>query len=293
MRIVFIGGVQFSELVLHRLMKLNAQVVGVCTTKLSQPDSDRIDLAAVCDEYGLNVRHCDDINDQATVDWITALAPDVIFCFGWSRLIKAPLLKVPRLGVIGFHPSALPQNRGRHPIIWALALGLTETASTFFAMDEGADSGPIVSQRPVKIMGDDDAATLYQRIADVALGQIEDMLPTLASGTVATKEQDESIATTWRKRGYADGQVDWRMDAGSIRNLARALAWLYPGAHFLVADQEVKLWRVEVEADSRQNIEPGRVIAVDSRGPLVKAGKGAIRILESQPSITLAEGQYL
>ena len=87
MRIVFIGGVQFSELALHRLMKLNAQVVGVCTAKLGQPDSDRIDLAAVCDDYGLNVRHCDDINDQATVDWITALAPDVIFCFSWSRLI--------------------------------------------------------------------------------------------------------------------------------------------------------------------------------------------------------------
>ena len=293
MRIVFIGGVQFSELALHRLMKLKAQVVGVCTAKLGQPDSDRIDLAAVCDDYGLNVRHCDDINDQATVDWITALAPDVIFCFGWSRLIKAPLLQLPRLGVIGFHPSALPQNRGRHPIIWALALGLTKTASTFFVMDEGADSGPIVSQRPVEIRDDDDAATLYQRITDVALEQIEDMVPRLANGTAARKEQDETLATIWRKRGYADGQVDWRMDAGSIRNLVRALARPYPGAHFLVADREVKLWRVEVEADSRQNIEPGRVIAVDSRGPLVKAGKDAIRILELQPSITLAEGQYL
>ena len=127
----------------------------------------------------------------------------------------------------------------------------------------------------------------------MALEQIEDMVPRLANGTAARKEQDETLATIWRKRGYADGKVDWRMDAGSIRNLVRALARPYPGAHYLVADQEVKLWRVEVEADSRQNIEPGRVIAVDSRGPLVKAGKDAIRILELQPSITLAEGQYL
>jgi len=55
-------------------------------------------------------------------------------------------LDLPHLGVIDFHPAALPANRGRHPIIWALVLGLQETASTFFFMDEGADSGDIISQ---------------------------------------------------------------------------------------------------------------------------------------------------
>ena len=50
------------------------------------------------------------------------------------------------LEVIGFHLAAMPANRGRHPIIWALVLGLQETASTFFFMDEGADSGDIISQ---------------------------------------------------------------------------------------------------------------------------------------------------
>ena len=36
------------------------------------------------------------------------------------------------MGVLGFHPSELPKNRGRHPLIWALALGLKKSASTFF-----------------------------------------------------------------------------------------------------------------------------------------------------------------
>ena len=94
----------------------------------------------------------------------------------------------------------------------------------------------------------------------MALEQIEDMVPRLVTARTVRKKQDETLATIWRKRGYADGKVDWRMDAGSIRNLVRALARPYPGAHFLVVDREVKLWRVEVEADSRQNIEPGRVI---------------------------------
>ena len=51
------------------------------------------------------------------------------------------------MGILGYHPSLLPFNRGRHPIIWALALGLKETGSTFFFMDENADTGDIVSQK--------------------------------------------------------------------------------------------------------------------------------------------------
>lgn len=68
------------------------------------------------------------------------------------------------MGVIGFHPAALPNNRGRHPIIWALALGLNETASTFFKMDEGADTGDIVSQVKIPICESDYAADLYENI---------------------------------------------------------------------------------------------------------------------------------
>ena len=60
------------------------------------------------------------------------MRPDIIFCFGWSRLIKEELLKIPKKGVVGYHPAMLPKNRGRHPLIWALALGIKTTGSTFF-----------------------------------------------------------------------------------------------------------------------------------------------------------------
>ena len=58
--------------------------------------------------------------------------PDLIICVGWSQILKSEILNIPKLGVIGFHPSKLPENRGKHPIIWSLVLGKKETASTFF-----------------------------------------------------------------------------------------------------------------------------------------------------------------
>ena len=95
----------------------------------------------MCRKNNIPVRYTPSINSEEVIGWISDLAPDVIFCFGWSQLFKKKLLNIASLGVIGFHPALLPANRGRHPLIWSLILGLKETGSSFFFMDEGADSG--------------------------------------------------------------------------------------------------------------------------------------------------------
>lgn len=113
-------------------------------------------------------------NDQsAMAQWLRELHPDYIYCFGWSYLLRKEILDLPKCGVIGFHPAALPHNRGRHPIIWVLVLGLNRKASTLFFMDEGADSGDILSQKTVLVYETDTAFTLYERITGTALEQLE------------------------------------------------------------------------------------------------------------------------
>ena len=82
------------------------------------------------------------------------------------------------MGVLGFHPTKLPQNRGRHPLIWALALGLKKVPQHFF-MDEGADSGDILSQKDFDISHNDDAKTLYDKVVEIALEQIAQFFPSL------------------------------------------------------------------------------------------------------------------
>ena len=131
MRILFIGAVKFSATALRELISIGANVVGVCTLRHSSFNSDHEDLTPIAKSSQIPICPVEDLNCQEAVDWIMAQLPDVIFCFGWSRLIREPLLSLTPLGVIGFHPTALPSNRGRHPIIWALVLGLDKTASTF------------------------------------------------------------------------------------------------------------------------------------------------------------------
>jgi len=293
MRIVFIGAVEFSHRALQKLLSINAQVVGVCTLQESAFNADHVDLTPLCDANRIPCCNTPDINSPEVLRWIRQKEPDVIFCFGWSKLIKQELLLLPPMGIVGFHPAALPANRGRHPLVWALALGLKKTASTFFFMDLGADSGDILSQVEVNISEDDDAEMLYDKVSAIAMAQIEEFFPLLSSGSYPRIAQDHSKANVWRKRGPKDGTIDWRMSAEAIYNLVRALAKPYIGAHFMVNGKEVKVWKSAVEPYASNNIEPGKVIGFRDSAPLIKCGKDALILSCIDPVIQLSEGAYL
>lgn len=295
MKILYIGCVEFSAKVLSKLIQMNTQIISVITKKRSNFNSDFVDLGPICEKYGIEYKYVTNINHEKSVQYIQSVRPDIIFCFGWSQLISKQILDIPKHGVIGFHPTLLPQNRGRHPLIWALALGLNETGSTFFFMDEGADSGKIISQEKVSISYEDDARILYDKITATALKQVEEFLPKIEDGTLRPIIQDESKANYWRKRTEKDGEIDWRMSSRNIYNLVRALTKPYVGAHFIYNDQKIKVWRVrEYITNEYENIEPGKVLSVsDDNTILVKTGNNCIEILEPKLGSIIKPGEYL
>lgn len=301
MRVCLIGCVEFSEQALLKLFDLEAQgiceVAGVVTRSNSKFNSDFVDIGETFIRAGRHQNKVHYHKDEAsTLEFMNRIRPDVIYCFGWSALLRKPVLTAASRGVIGFHPAKLPHNRGRHPIIWALALGLIETASTFFRMDEGADSGPILSQKIVQISGNDNARSLYDKIVKVALDQIGEFTTLLAKNDEQLEKQDHSIANYWRKRSAKDGLIDWRMEAGSIYNLVRALSRPYPGAEFHTnTDRAVKVWRSTIATEPvANNLEPGKVLDTDNGRLLVKCGGDtALWIEDFDPILELKCGEYL
>ena len=294
MRIVFIGSVEFSKMALEKVHQLGVDVKGICTLKESSFNADFYDLTSFANSKNIPCKYIKDINSSDTLKWIKDKSPDVIFCFGFSRLLGKGILNLPALGVIGYHPAELPKNRGRHPLIWALVLGLKKTASTFFFMDEGADNGDILSQSLIDIDKNDDAGSLYKKVSERALIQIEEFLPKLMSGNYSRTKQNHELANTWRKRGDSDGKIDWRMAAKSIHNLVRGLAKPYVGAHFLHSDKEIKVWETEIIKCEILNIEPGKVVDIDEKGCLIiKCGEDSIKLIKIEPNHDISTGDYL
>jgi methionyl-tRNA formyltransferase len=294
LRIVCIGCVEFSYVaVAHLLQQSGIEITGIVTRSASAYNADFRSLEPLAIETGIPCFLADAGDQDELGEWLRRQAPEVAICLGWSELLKGEILRIPPMGIIGYHPSALPRNRGRHPIVWTLALGLSETASTFFFMDEGADSGEIIDQRPVPVDFRDDARSLYEKLLAVALVQLEDLALALSQGRPRSVPQDHTQANYWRRRSKLDGLIDWRMSAESIYNLVRALTRPYVGAHCLFAGEEVKIWRVEPCADGPAHLEPGKVIKMHGSELVVRSGEGSIRIIEHEFLRVPPEGSYL
>jgi methionyl-tRNA formyltransferase len=186
------------------------------------------------------------------------------------------------MGIVGYHPAELPNNKGRHPLIWAKVLGLKESASTFFFMDETADGGDVLSQFKFTIAFEDCAEDLYRKMTRTAISQIEDFFPSLISGEYKRIPQDKTKGNEWRKRSKNDGLIDFRMTTFGLCNLIRAISKPYAGAHCNFNGDEFKVWRVEPGTFKGDNIEPGKVISIDKNIIEVKTADSSILLIEHE-----------
>lgn len=81
---------------------------------------------------------------------------------GFMKLLGPAVLE--RFRVLNSHPALLPAFPGAHGVADALAYGVKVTGTTIHLVDAGVDTGPIVAQRAVPVRGDDDEASLHERI---------------------------------------------------------------------------------------------------------------------------------
>lgn len=294
MKIFFIGNVKFSSELLKSILRVDyVEIVGIATKSKSDFNSDHYDLSKLVEKDNIPCKYVKDINAPHIVDWIKSLEPDYIFCFGWSSLLKEEVLKIAPKKVIGYHPAKIPENRGRHPLIWALVLGLKQTGSTFFIMDESADTGDIISQETVNIEENDTALTLYNKIVKTASSQINGLLPKMASNDIVLKRQSLSRGNEWRKRSRNDGLIDFRMSSRSIYNLVRALTKPYPGAEIEISNTRYQIWESRIGNCRISNLEPGKVLEINGNEIEVKTSDGSIILVDHTLERLPNEGEYL
>ena len=239
----------------------------------------------------ITISYSNDINDEKTFQLIKKIKPDFIFCIGWSQILKPRIINLANNCVIGYHPTDLPNNRGKHPIIWSLVNGLKYTASSFFIIDKGVDTGKIISKVKVKIKETDYAQDLYNKLIKTAKKQINNIFIDLKK--VKYKKIKLKKGNYWRKRKYEDGKIDWRMSANSIYNLIRALSRPYLGAHFEKNGKEVKVFKVKIIKNKNNFYEPGKIIGVKKGLPIIKCGSNSIKIEKYFPKIKFRLNKYL
>lgn len=302
LRIVLAGSVGSSRLTLQALLRHQANVVGVLELQPDDPSgvSGYARLHDVAVEAGVPCIAFQKLNEPNIVAQVRDWQPDLLFAVGLSQLVKAELLSVPKLACIGFHPTCLPRGRGRAPVAW-LVLDATPGAATFFVMDEGADSGPILVQEPFEVTATDDAASVTASLEQAIVRALDRWLPRLLAGEWNPQPQDDTLATYHGKRAPDDGWIDWNKSAREIHALIRAAGRPHPGAFTFLKDRKLLVWQAELDTTTPFRGVIGRVLLSDSqRGSLVQTGDGLLWLSEvewsegdTSMSPRLAVGQRL
>jgi methionyl-tRNA formyltransferase len=282
MRAVLVGAVESTRVALKALAAAqNWEVPALITLprELSKRHSDFVDLAPDAEAAGARLVAAPNSNAVEILDQVRDIAPDVTFVIGWSQICGRAFLDAASRRVVGYHPAPLPRLRGRAVIPWTILLDEKITASSLFWIDEGMDTGAIISQRYFHVAPDETAASLYARHMDALARMLPGVLDRLARGETSGQPQDERYASWAARRVADDGLIDWTRPADEIWRLVRAVGRPYPGAFTHFGDEKIVIWSAEPWPRAPHAASPGQVVAYEGEGFVVRCGDGgAVRV---------------
>lgn len=210
----------------------------------STKKSGRIFLDDIAKRTNTPLFKINHINDVEVREIIKKFEIDWLFIIGWSQIANTELLLSPKKGVIGAHPTLLPEGRGRAAVPWAIIKGLNKTGVTFFKMDEGVDTGPILDQYEIPLSIYENATDLYEKVNVAHVSLIKQIWPKLMNDSLIGRIQDERLATYWDGRTPKDGELKCSMEVDYVDKLVRATTRPYPGAYLqLEKNKFLKIWK--------------------------------------------------
>lgn len=287
MRIVFMGTPQFAVPSLEALIRSSYQIAAVYT----QPDkgAGRGQQAALSPikqlaiSQGLQVVQPDSLKVPGAVDRLASFAPELIVVAAFGRILPPEVLALPKFGCLNVHPSLLPRHRGSSPIATAILQGDEVTGVTIMLLDEGMDTGPILSQREMPISADDTTGSLTVSLAQAGAQLLMETLPLWFKGEIKPRPQEESQVSYTKAIAKEDGEIDWQLSALELWRRVRAFA-PWPGCYTWWRGKRLKLGAV-IPVDEGKSGEAGKVIALPQPAPAavgVETGDGVLGLLRVQ-----------
>ncbi|MDP0499590.1 MAG: formyltransferase family protein [Verrucomicrobiota bacterium JB022] len=182
------------------------------------------------------------------LDWLKLQSADVVVSNGCPFILPISALTEPLPGVrfVNLHPSCLPDLKGPHPINGALLHGRDAGASCHL-MDDGIDTGSIISRVRIPFSPDLDAGLLYQLCFQAEADAFElaltrDFAPLPASETLPGPRE---LPLLYYRAGEEDLRIDFGESAQQICRRIRAFATRGRGAFAIIAGERFVIRDVE------------------------------------------------
>ena len=283
MKILFLGTPQSAVPILETLSNSDHQVVGV----VSQParkkgrgqDLTESEVSAYAKSNKLPIFTPEKITKEYFDKHLVELKADIAIVVAFGQILPQDILDKIKFGWVNIHFSVLPDLRGAAPIQRAIMQGKTDLGVTIFKIDEGLDTGPIISQ----ILHKRESSTNYQKtlhdLTEIAANNIVSILKKYELGQLKTTKQT-GYASTAAKIDDKEMQIKWSDRSENIINLVNA------GSYNLCAWTNLKLSKIKIleieKSDEIVDLKPGEIL-VKNKMVLVGCGEGVIVLKQIIP----------
>ncbi len=280
-KILFMGTPDIAKESLLEIIKDGYNVVGVFTRE-DKPQGRKQILTAppvkvLANEYNIPVYQPQKSLKGEWTQKIKEINPDLIVVVAYGKILPKELIEIPKLGCINLHVSLLPKYRGAAPIQWALINGDKKTGVTVMRIDEGLDTGDIISVLPIDIDENENQVELFEKVSEQGKKFLSKTILDIIKGDFTQIPQDEKEMTLAPPLSKEMALFDFSLDNEILHNKIRGQnPW--PGAYFNYDGKKVKVLK------ALKSEKSGKVGEILSLKPLTVACKtGALQLLVVQP----------
>ena len=203
---------------------------------------------------------------------------DLIVTCAYGQIIPKEVLNLPKYGCINVHASILPKYRGSAPIQWAIINGDKETGVTIMYMDEGMDTGDIISISKIAISSEDNVGTMHDKLSILGAQTLEKELESIFDGSVIRiKQGDNWTLAPMIKR--ENEHLNFNDYGENIINRIRAFnPW--PLANILIDDKEIKIIEAEFK---KEKVNKANCIIINKNKMGISCLDGIIYLKKIKP----------
>ena len=230
-------------------------------------------------ELGIPIMQPERVRLPEAMEQLRAWAPELIVVAAFGQILRKDVLELPHYGSINVHASLLPRWRGAAPINAAILHGDEETGVTIMQMDVGLDTGPMLSQRSIRLNREDTAGSVFDRLSTLGADLLLETLPDYLAGKLTPVPQPEEGVTYAPMLKKEEGRLDFSHDVLELERRVRAFnPW--PGAFMEFAGALLKVHRARAESGAAP---VGQRLIVQNQ-PAIGARGGILILEEVQPA---------
>ena len=222
MRIFYFGNNPRGVICLKHLIGTNHEVAAVVMCAKAANSFSPDSIFSLAKQSRLKAFYPENVNDLEFVKELELLEPDLMILSGYNPILKYPLLKIAKKGIINLHGGRLPKYRGGSPINWQIINGEKQGACTILYVDEGIDTGDIIAEKIFNIGPNETAGDVLERTLEIFPKLLLESINKIENGSVTSKVQNRNAGSYFCKRYPQDGRIFWdRMTAIEIHNLVK------------------------------------------------------------------------